>query len=661
MLERVYSVIPTKLAAITPVAITALFGALMFLPAWQTVELQGFDFLSVETAPMKSSRPITVVAIDERSFGAIGLQWPWPRALHAKLVDKLNEAGAMVVVFDVIFAEPSRDGPKDDAAFARSIGRSRNVVLAADRVTRETSHGNALIRVEPLEELRNAGASSAFAGVALDPDFEVRKVPQGDDVFWRVIVRRINEVRPGLVEVAEPDRRAMIRYAGPLHTFPYLSYFQVLEGLPKDALKDQVVIVGREFQSSTDQEQASGDLFLTPFRHKSEWLTPGMEIHANILESVLRGDTITPAPESSRILLLIAAVGAAAFAMRRWRPVVSALAGLALVAAIAVLDWALFVHAHVWLPVFAVAGSVAATYLVFGAIVFVAEQYRKNEMRRAFSLYVSREVVDDVLAHPERLSLGGERREVTMFFTDLEGFTPLTERLGAEQVAKILNMHFSRATAIIKRHGGAVNRFIGDAIMAMWGAPVEDPRQAVNAVLAAIEVQRDLEDLRKELVRQGLPEIRMRIGIHSCVAVVGNLGSEDRFDYTAIGDGVNLAARLEGVNKLYATGILVSGDTYGKIAGEVPLRPVDRVIVKGKSEPVDIYTPRDDAALITATEKALAEYRARRWDEAERAWLEIAADHPDDRIAAIYLERIERLRLASPAREWNGAVELEKL
>src|SRR5262249_30731277 len=162
-----------------------------------------------------------------------------------------------------------------------------------------------------------------------------------------------------------------------------------------------------------------------------------------------------------------------------------------------------------------------------------AEQYRKNEIRRAFSLYVSREVVDHMLAHPEKLSLGGERREVTMFFSDLEGFTPLTERLGAEQVARVLNMHFSRATAIIKRYGGAVTRFIGDAIMAMWGAPMDDARQAVNAVRAAVEVQRDIEELRKELARQGLPEIKMRIGIHTCIAVVGNLGSEDRFDYTA--------------------------------------------------------------------------------------------------------------------------------
>jgi adenylate cyclase len=567
----------------------------------------------------------------------------------------------MLIVFDMILAEPSMAGPEDDAALARAIAKSGNVVIAADRIYEESAHGRRLTRVEPREEFRRAGASSAFAGVNFDSDFEVRKVPQGDDVFWRVIVRRVNETHPGMLEVAEPDRRAMIRYAGPDHTFPYIPYHQALEALPPESLRDNIVIIGRDLRASTDQGAAQGDLFYTPFTSATGWLTPGAEIHANVLESVVRGDSFTPATDSSRLLLLIAVVVGATWGMRRWRPAVSALVGVGLIVAIAAIDWALFTRLHLWLPVFAAMASVVATYLVFGAVVFIAEQQRKGEIRRAFALYVSPEVVDHVLAHPERLALGGERREVTMLFTDLEGFTPLTERLGAEQVAKILNMHFSRATAIVKRHGGTVNRFIGDAIMAMWGAPVEDPRQSVNACLAACEVQRDMVELRKELVRQGLPEIRTRIGIHTCMAVIGNLGSADRFDYTAIGDGVNLAARLEGVNKLYGTGILVSGETVAQVDGAVPMRLVDRVIVKGKSEPVEIYTPCDDTAINEMTARGVTAYRARRWEESELVWREILKRHPDDRIATLYAERIGRCRIASPDVSWQGAVELEKL
>ncbi len=660
MQERASATLPARIAALIGGVVALAFGALSFLPAWQTLELKGFDLLSVQTAPMKSSLPITIVAIDEQSIGAIGLQLPWPRALHAKLVDKLNQAGAMLIVFDMILAEPSMNGPSDDTALASAIAKN-NVAIASDRVYEESAHGRRMIRVEPLEEFRKAGAASGFAAVNRDLDGVVRGVPRGDDVLWRVTVRRVNEKHPGLLEVAEPDPRAMIRYAGPDHTFPYLPYYQALESLPAGALQDHIVIVGRDLRASVDQSAVQGDLFYTPFTASTNWLTPGAEVHANILESVVRGDTLTPATDSARVLLLIVVVAAGALGMRRWRPLTSALVAVGLIVAIAAIDWALFARLHTWLPVFAAMSSVVTMYLVFGAVVFIAEQYRKAEIRRAFSLYVSPEVVDHVLAHPERLKLGGERREVTMFFTDLEGFTPLTERLGAEQVAKILNMHFSRATAIVKRHGGTVNRFIGDAIMAMWGAPVEDPRQSANACKAAVEVQKDLEELRRELIQQGLPEIRMRIGIHTCVAVIGNLGSSDRFDYTAIGDGVNLAARLEGVNKLYGTGILVSGETVAKVAGAVPMRLVDRVIVKGKSEPVDIFTPCEDAALVEMTAGAVDAYRARRWEESELMWQQILKRHPTDRISAVYIERIARCRIVAPAASWQGAVELEKL
>ena len=237
----------------------------------------------------------------------------------------------------------------------------------------------------------------------------------------------------------------------------------------------------------------------------------------------------------------------------------------------------------------------------------------------------------------------------------------LTEQLGAEQVTRVLNVHFSRATAIIKRHNGTVNRFIGDAIMAMWGAPLEDGKQAINACLAACEMQADMEDLRKQFKEEGLPQIRMRVGVHSCTAVIGNLGSSDRFDYTAIGDGVNLAARLEGVNKLYHTGILISGETAARLEGAVAVRLVDRVIVKGKSEPVDICTPCSDPVVVDLSARAIAAYRARRWEESELLWRELLRRLPDDTIATLYLERIQRLRVTAPEADWEGAVELEKL
>lgn len=649
-----------RLAAITA-SIAALFIALGFTAAWRQVELKGFDALSVLTARNESTFPITIVGIDEDSFAQIALQWPWPHGIHARLVDALAQAGALVIAFDVLISDPDRD-PEEDKALAAAIARSGNVVLAADMVYLESAHARQWLRVDPLPAFKAAGASTGLARIELDGDSVARRMPLEAEAFWREVARRAAQRQPAIT-LGEPAAGSMIRYAGPVQTFQYVSFYQALDPskLPPDALKDQVVIIGKHVRASPDARAAQADLFYTPFTASTGWFTPGAEIHANILETALRGDAIVPLGLHWNVLLVIAGVAAASLAMRRWRPVGSAAMALALIAALGVGTWFLFARFNLWLPAGAAAAAILSVYLSHGALAFLAERRKRAELRRAFSLYVSDEVVDHVIAHPERLVLGGERREVTMLFTDLAGFTTLTEQLGAEQVTSILNMHFSRATAIIKRHRGTVNRFIGDAVMAMWGAPLDDPEQARHACEAACEMQEDMGRLRDELAGRGLPPIWMRVGIHSCGAIVGNLGSAERFDYTAIGDGVNLAARLEGVNKLYGTGILVSGETVRRMQGAIPVRTVDRVIVKGKSEAVEIFTPCSDGELNSLSADAVSAYRARRWEESEGLWREILRRHPSDRIAILYIERIQRCRAASPGVEWQDAVELEKL
>jgi len=661
MLER-ESALPLRLAAILAAAVALVFGAAAFFPPWQMLERKGFDVLAVATAPGQSQLPITIVGIDEASFAQVQKKWPWPTDVHAKLVDSIARAGALAIVFDVLLAEPGK--PDEDAAFAAAISRAGNVILVSDHAYQETRYARQWIRVDPLPRFVEAGAAPGFAGVDLDRDQVVRNMPMGSDVLWRTIVKRVNELHPGMLPLNEPPPGAMIRYAGADHTYPYVSYYPALEAdamLPPDAFRDQVVLVGRDLKANINADVSSADNFGTPFTMKAGWLTPGVEVHANALETALRGDALRPAPAWWSALLAMLVSVACAIPMRRWRPFVNILPVVASFAVLAALDWALFMKANIWLPVIGAALAAAFTYVAFGSAAYLTESMRKAQIRRAFSLYMSPQVVDYLMADPNRLKLGGERREVTMLFTDLAGFTTFTEELGADKVTRILNVHFSRAEAIIKRHDGILNRFIGDAIMAMWGAPLDDPDQALHACRAAVEMQEDLEVLRGEFRAEGLPEIRMRVGIHSCTAVIGNLGSSDRFDYTAVGDGVNLAARLEGVNKLYGTGILVSGETRSRVGEAVPMRLVDRVIVKGKSEPVDIYTPCADRAMVEHSERAIAAYRERRWDESERAWRQVLERHPLDTIAQLYVERIQRCRLVAPAEEWDGAVELEKL
>ena len=660
MLNRLRTLLRSAPVAVS-LATLLLFASLSAWDGWRRLELKGYDLLMVTSAPGRSTLPITIVGIDESSFAQIGKQWPWPRRMHGELLEQLNRAGAMVVAFDILLSEPSNE--EDDRLFATAISQAGNVVLTADLAYQESQYVRQWLRVEPIDAFKQAGAANGLATIPRDADLVLRRVPEGRDVFWREIMRRANLVRPGLVEEPPSLEGKMIGYVGPDHTFPYVSYYQALHAntdLPPDIFRDQIVLVGRNVRSAIETG-GNEDNFATPFTGWTGWLTPGAEVHANVLESALSRRSITPLTWVWNLALITFSVVASAILMRRWRPFTSAAAAFALLAAILFGDWWLFAYHMLWLPALAAMVSVLMVYAGLGGHAFFSEQRQRRETRRAFSMYLAPEVVDQIMAHPEKLKLGGERREITLLFTDLAGFTSIAEQLGPEQVAQLLNEHFSRATVIIKKHGGTVNRFIGDAIMAIWGAPLNDEKHALNACLAARDMQLDMKKLREELGQRGLPPIAMRVGIHTGPAIVGNLGASDRFDYTAIGDSVNLAARLEGANKFYGTEILVSNATVKLIGDALPLRQVDLVIVKGKSEAIETFTISNNEQVNQLTSEALQLYRERRWDSSEAVWQQVQTLVPGDRISTLYLERIAVFRGQHPGDEWNGAVALDKL
>jgi adenylate cyclase len=643
-------------------AVLATMGALSFTGPGTGLEQRGFDALAVATAPGKSRLPITIVGIDEASFAQIGLRWPWPRSLYAKLIDQLKRSGALVVALDVTMSEASTES--EDRALAEAIARSGNVVIASTMAYQETAFVRQWIRMDPIPAFIAAGASKGLAHVDLDRDGVVRRVPEGDDIFWKAVIARANAASPGLLPEPEAPAGALVRYVGPDHTFPYVSFYQALEAdthLPPGAFQDQIVLVGRDIQASVDAGAAQADLFLTPFTASTRGLIPGVEIHANLLEGAVTKSHVVPAPPAWRLAVIAAAALLASALLRRWRPLTGLAMAAAVCAALAGASWWLFAQRDTWLPVSLAIAAVAVTYVAFGGIAFVTERRRRSELRRAFALYVSPEIVDQMLEQPERLRLGGERRTITVLFTDLAGFTTISERHGPEEVVRILQQHFTRASAIVKRRQGTLLQFIGDAIMAVWGAPLDDADHAVHACLAAREMQADLEELRTSLAAEGLPPIRMRIGVHTTEAAVGNFGAEDRFNYTALGDGVNLASRLEGANKLFGTPILVSGATARLLPPGTPLRQLGRIVVKGKSEPVDVFTFDEDAGVRSATAAALAAYGRQEWDAAEAGFRDLLARNADDGVAAHYLARIAELRKEPPKPGWDGSEALDKL
>ncbi len=649
-------------ASVSVLLAWVLCVGLTWTPLWYLVESQVFDALTVAFAPKRSVLPITIVGIDEASFTQLGKRWPWPRDMHARLVDRLVQAGASVIAFDVMFSE--HGDPEGDAAFAQAIARAGNVVLAADQEYAETTYTRQWMRADPIIEFTSVGAMTGLATTTLDPDTVVRVVPQSDDAFWRQAIRSLIKARPNSVEEPYVPPGAMFRYLGPTNkVFPYVSYYQVLNGdpsIPADFFADQMVLIGR-FVRASPETGLQRDVFATPFLRSSRLMTPGVELQATLIENALMGQTIQPVPVWQNVAVLTLVLLLAWPALIYWHPLRSAAVVVIIGAAATGLSAWLFRDHNLWL---AAATPVIALVLAFistGIGSYWNERRRAAQIRNAFEKYVSSDVVGDIVAHPDRLKLGGERRELTVLFSDLAGFTSMSEKLSPEGVADVINLYLNEATKIVMSHGGTVDKFIGDAVMAFWGAPLPDTAHAIHGTRAAIAMQEMMARLQPQFQAFGTDELKLRIGLHSGPAVVGNMGSDLRFTYTALGDTVNLAARLEGVNKAYGTKILLTTDTATLLDSSLTLRPVDRVRVKGKDIPVDIFTPCDDAALIAATQTALNAYRAQDWPRATEAWTAVRQLRPNDPVAAVFEARIAQMRQADPQPDWDGSVALDKL
>lgn len=279
MLRRVMEALQGRrllLTSLLAVVVWVLAAGTMQTRFWDQLEARLFDQLTVATAPGKSNLPITIIGIDEASFAQINKRWPWPRSMHAQLVDRLHAGGAAVIAFDMIFSEASE--PAEDQAFADAVARAGNVIMASDHAYQETSLLRQWIRVDPLPALRAAGAVPGLATVTLDADAVVRGLPDGEDIYWRRVIQTLMKARPGILET-EPGTPAngYIRHMGPAHTFPYVSYYQVLHGdksLPPDFFQDQIVLIGRDVRASPEAGAAQADMFATPFLGGSKLLTP---------------------------------------------------------------------------------------------------------------------------------------------------------------------------------------------------------------------------------------------------------------------------------------------------------------------------------------------------------------------------------------------------
>jgi len=449
-----------------------------------------------------------------------------------------------------------------------------------------------------------------------------------------------------------PGATALLDFLGPGRTFRHVSAADVVDGTaPPDALAGKLVIVGYTY--------GAFDKIATPF----DQLSDGVELHATLAHNLLHGELLAPGGRGMT-LAVIAMIGAIFTVLQlrrlRRRPWVPALAAIAVVIAwVIVAYWAMAAQ-RVMVEMIAPLTSAAVIAIAAGVTSLATEGREKARLRTAFSQYVSSTLVERILASPEMAHLGGERRTLTVLFTDIRGFSGLAETLEPEKLAGFLNEYLTPMTEIVLASDGTLDKYIGDAVMAIWGAPLDVPDHADRACASALAMLARLSALNARWRAAGLPEIAIGVGLNTGTMAVGNMGSEARFDYTVLGDAVNLAARLEGLTKEYGVDAL-AGEGTARAAGGHVFRELDWVRVKGREGTAAVFElvgPKGAArygdAELARWREALEAYRARDFARAVEIWGDLALRHPDDGAAAIMRARAERLRAEPPPPEWDG-------
>ncbi|MDI6852751.1 MAG: CHASE2 domain-containing protein [Deltaproteobacteria bacterium] len=609
----------------------------------QTLENLALD-IGYTLRPASPPPPeLLIVGIDEASFQELKRPWPWSRKLHAQLVQNLVKAGARLIIFDVLFADPTT--PEADLAFAEAIQRAGNVILACTIEKFESPSIYRQTLVEPLKMF-----SEAASGVAL---FVV--TPDSDGVVRRFHLRLGGlDTMPALVaKLWRPqhelpaDLSGLINFVGPMGSIETISYYQVLnpELMPKTAkIKDRIVLIGRIMQSSIDP-LAHADNFYTPFVVGSRQAMSGVEMQGHIISTVLRkawGEELQWLPRLILSLLLVLGFSILA---ARLSPLPGLVALLVFLVILGFVSLSLFILKNFWMPpVLAMVGLIAV-YATHSLKYLAAEIQEKRWLRQAFSRYVSPSVVEIIAADPQKLELGGEEVDATILFADLTDFTALSERLPPKEIITLLDEYFTAMTSIILAHKGTVDKYIGDGIMCFWGAPLPQRDHAILACSAALDMQEAMRTLNKNWVAMGHPDQTLRIGLHSGRVVAGNVGSRDRFNYTVMGDPVNLTFRLEKVNKFYGSKILLSEATYQLVKRDFMMRELDRIMVKGRTQSVTLYEllgplPQGEfPAALKLFADAIAAYRRKDWHRATEKFQEVLRLNPDDTTSQLYYER----------------------
>jgi adenylate cyclase len=701
----------------------------------QILRLKTFDVYQLLSPRIPNDLPVAIVDIDEASLRAHG-QWPWSRVLVAQLTTRLGELGAAAIGMDILFAEPDRLSPgrlanelqgmsdeaknalralpDNDVLFADTI-RQLPVVLAISGLVKANAEEAGIHRLTPVvilgenpapylmrlpSRLGNLPAlEKASSGLGL-----VNIVPEVDGVVRRVPALMVikDEVTPTmaieLLRVALGEKSIAVRTSdGGLsqvilgnNALPvdgngfvwlnmsrhepkrYVSARDVLAGnVPSAAIEGKIVLVGTSATGLFDQKPTALDGAI-----------PGVEIHAQFIENMV-SDAALSQPSyalglEATLTLLVCLSMIIAVPITGARIVLST--GIFASAFLVALSWYLRINHRILIDVsFPLLSSIAVFWLLV-LVNYFHEEGRRVSIRGAFSRYVARELVEKLANEPDSLVLGGESKEITILFTDIRQFTKISEayKNDPQGLTSLINRFLTPMSATIHARQGTIDKYMGDAIMAFWNAPADVPEHHTNACRAALEMLERLSALNIELRAEAGDEedryrpLRAGIGINTGLCVVGNLGSDLRFDYSALGDPVNLASRIEGLTKQYGLSILI-GEETARAAARFALLEVDLIRVLGKAHPERIYVllgderraERDDFRQLAAKHEAmLGAYRDRRWHAALAALEEERRLAPDDMdidgLLDVYARRLKAYGADPPGADWDGVEEAKE-
>lgn len=687
------------------IIITAAMSAIVLFLDWkgsfQVLENMFYDNRMVATASFTPpSEDIAVILLDQNSLDwaqqEFGWSWPWPRSAYGDIVSFFNLGGAASVTFDVLFTEPSLYGDKDDQDFATACSDYGRVVQTVyfDKVHGNTTTWKEGFPLPPLSQIDSSieGESNSTEGLL----FPIDSIAKSAAVLGNItgssdsdqVIRRAKAYRSfdsylipslgiaplfaagenGPEPTTEPVEGQLLRYQASLNSYVPYSAGQILQSYYAIQAGQEPLLESEMFQNMFVffGFYAPGlfDICATPVSATY----PGVGVHITQLDNYLQDSFLKSVGIPFKILLVVvlALLGAAPLSITevlQVRKVNIALSVISLVVVatfFVVLSYFIFASGLV-LPMVAPLGALLLSFSTAMVVSYRQEGRQKRYLKSAFRQYLSPAVIENLIAHPEQLSLGGERRHITIFFSDVQGFTSISEGLNPEELTSLLNDYLSEMTDIILESGGTIDKYEGDAIIAFWNAPVELKDHSRRGVEAMIQCQKRLAELRPALEQRAGRPFYMRVGINTGDAVVGNMGSKNRFDYTMLGDSVNLAARLEGLNKQFGTYSMCSAASKEEAVAcgtSLKFRELARVAVVGKKEAVTVFEPmeaeeyEERLPILKTFEASLQLFYEGKFQEALSGFTSI---QQQDTAATHYVEKCQEL-LANPPtpNTWEG-------